>query len=75
MNEISDMQKLERIQKLNQSLLDILTSTSINIINYAREHNIELPYEIKPLLEEAQKYIQELKHPISINKHCFVWVN
>ena len=72
MIDFSHIEKVERIQKLNQNLLDVLTKTARELILYANEHNMEHPYKIKPLLEQAQKYIHELKSPTKINKECSV---
>ena len=72
---LSDLSSIDRainIQRLNQKLVDVLSQTGYELIQYARKHDIELPYKIAPLLEQAQKYIKELKSPTSINKKCSV---
>ncbi len=70
--ELSDIKKIERLQILNQQLIDVLMKTAYEIIQYAEQNNIELPYKLEPLIEDAQKCVQELKHPTIINKSCSV---
>jgi hypothetical protein len=72
MIDISYVEKVERIQKLNQCLFDVLTKTACELIQYAKENGIELPYKIHPLFEEINLIISELKRPSVINKSCSV---
>lgn len=67
----SYLERIERLQTLNQKLVDVLSQTGYELIQYARKHDIELPYKIVPLLEQAKKYIKDLKSPTSINKKCY----
>ena len=72
MNDISYIERIQRLQRLNQELVDVLSQTVYELMQYARKHNLELPYKIKPLLEQSLVYIDELKSPKIINKSCSV---
>lgn len=45
---------------------------SENFIKYGKKNDIELPYEIKPLLGQAYRYMHELKNPTNLNNECSI---
>ena len=51
---------------------DVLIEITSNLIKYSKTHDMELPYEIRPLLEQAYKYMHELKYPTGVNNECSV---
>ena len=67
-----DINLVIRTSKLNRKLLRALTETAHELIIYAKENNLELPYEIEPILEKAQQYINELKQPKANTKNCSI---
>jgi len=70
LSELSFIERIERLQRLNQKLVDVLSLTAYELIQYANKHNIEIPYKIAPLLEQALVYIDELKNPKKISQPC-----
>lgn len=66
----SYIDKVIRLTKLNQRLLNTLTKILKEIIIYVRENNISIPYNLQPLLEETQELINEIKHKTVIEKPC-----
>lgn len=67
--------RIMQIQQLNIKLSNVLIEITSKLIRYSKTHEIELPYEIKPLLEQAHNYMYELKYPIAISKECSICKN
>jgi len=67
--------KIKNIQDLNIKLSNVLIEITSKLIKYSKKTNIELPYEIQPLLQQAYRYMHELKHPTITNKSCSVCNN
>ena len=61
-----------KIQELNEKLLEMLTKTTIELINYANKHNFELPHNIHYLLKKSRQFLDELNHPTLTNKICSI---
>ena len=59
-----------RISEINNRLLDVLTEMAYKIIEYAEKHDLEIPYEMQPLIREARQLIHEQHHPKINNKSC-----
>ena len=57
---------------MNIKLSNILIEITSKLIKYSKKYEFELPYDIKPLLEQAYRYMHELKHPTVLNKYCSI---
>lgn len=72
LSNLSYIERVERLQRLNQNLVDVLSLTTYELIQYAKKHNIELPYKIESLLKQSLLYIDELKNPTNITERCTI---
>ena len=59
---VNEVELISMVQ-LNAKLLETLAKTTLELINYAKEHDYELPYKVHSLLKDARKLYQEIINP------------
>ena len=64
--------ELNRMYIVNKELLEVLHKIGYNLIDFAKKNNYSIPTDILDLFNRAKNLINELNHPIILNKQCSV---
>jgi len=66
------IEEINRITFLNEKLLDVMKEITLEIINYANKHHLELPKNVHSLWKEANTLINQIQPLASVNKKCSI---